>query len=99
MTNCTKETFHFPSLNRRKIEAQFAGGEVTSDGGVLLLREMDRRLQLTPALSEVIPDPRNPDLIVHPQLALLKQRIYALALGYEDLNDHDTLEVRIFHCM
>ena len=91
MTNCTKETFHFPSLNRRKIEAQFAGGEVTSDGGVLLVREMDRRLQLTSALSDVIPDPRNPDMIVHPQLALLKQRIYALALGYEDLNDHTTL--------
>ena len=91
MTDCTQKSFHFPSLGRRKIEAKFSGGDVTSDGGVLLLREIDRRLQLTQALSEVIPDPRNPDLIVHPQLALLKQRVYALALGYEDLNDHSQL--------
>lgn len=91
MTNCTQETFHFPSLQRRQVEAKFSGGDVTSDGGVLLLREIDRRLQLTQSLSEVIPDPRNPFLITHPHLALLKQRIYAIALGYEDLNDHSQL--------
>lgn len=91
MTDCTQETFHFPSIQRRKIEAKFGGGDVTSDGGVLLLREMDRQLNLTPALSEVIPDPRNPKFIVHSQLSLLKLRIYGIALGYEDLNDHDKL--------
>lgn len=91
MTNYTQEGFYFPSFSRRKIEAKFRGGDVTSDGGVLLLREMDRRMQLSKQLSDVIPDPRNPELIVHPQLALLKQRIYALALGYEDLNDHNRL--------
>lgn len=91
MTNCTQDSFYFPSFFRRKIEAKFSGGDVTSDGGVLLLREIDRRLNLTADLSKVIPDPRNPELIVHPQCALLKQRIYALALGYEDLNDHTRL--------
>lgn len=91
MTDCTQETFYFPSIQRRKIEAKFSGGDVTSDGGVLLLREIDRQLNLTSALSEVIPDPRNPNFIVHPQLSLLKQRIYGIALGYEDLNDHDKL--------
>jgi len=91
MTNCNKQTLLFPELNHKKIEVEFTGGEVSSDGGVLLLREMDRRLQLTPALAAVIPDKRRPDLITHTQLSMLKQRIYGLALGYEDLNDHHTL--------
>lgn len=91
MTNCTQACLEFPALKRHKIQAQFSGGDVTSDGGVLLLREIDRRLQLTQRLSAVIPDPRNPVFIIHDQLALLKQRIYAIALGYEDLNDHTQL--------
>ena len=93
MTDCTQDSFHFPSFDRRKIEASFTGGEVSSDGGVLLLRQVDRRLGLTAALDVVLPDPRNPDFIVHPQLDLLRQRIYGLALGYEDLNDHATLRL------
>lgn len=91
MTKCTQESSYFPSFSRRKIEAKFSGGDVSSGGGVLLLREIDRHLNLNVDLSRVIPDPRKPELIVHPQLALLKQRIYALALGYEDLNDHTQL--------
>ena len=91
MTNCTEERIEFPSLKRRKVEAEFSGGDVSSDGGVLLLREIDRKLKLTQQICDVIPDPRNPLLIVHEQLALLKQRIYSIALGYEDLNDHDRL--------
>ena len=83
MTDCTQETFNFPSVKRRKIEAKFSGGDITSDGGVLLLREIDRHLNLTTELSAVIPDPRNPLLITHTQESLLKQRIYALALGYD----------------
>src|SRR5690606_31311938 len=78
-------------LKRRKIEVEFSGGDVSSDGGVLLLREMDRQLKLTQQLCDVIPDPREPSLIIHSQLALLKQRIYGIALGYEDLNDHERL--------
>jgi len=91
MTDCTQELFPFPSFDRRKIEASFTGGDVSSDGGVLLLREADRRLGLVAALDRVLADPRHPLYIVHEQVALLRQRIYGLALGYEDLNDHATL--------
>jgi hypothetical protein len=91
MPDCNDELFEFPSFDRRKIEAGFQGGDVSSDGGVMLLREADRRLGLTRALDAALPDPRNPELITHEQVDLLRQRIYGLALGYEDLNDHDTL--------
>jgi hypothetical protein len=91
MPNCTHEELSFPSFDRRKIEASFTGGDVSSDGGVLLLREADRRLGLVKALNAVLPDPRDPALITHRQEDLLRQRIFGLALGYEDLNDHDTL--------
>ena len=91
MPDCTQDLFTFPSFDRRKIEASFTGGNVTSDGGILLLREADRRLGLSAALSAVLPDPRDPLLITHAQVDLLRQRIYGLAPGYEDLNDHDTL--------
>jgi hypothetical protein len=89
--NCTQPELTFPSFDRRKIEANFSGGDVSSDGGILLLREGDRRLGLVQALDAVLPDPRAPELITHRQADLLRQRIYGLALGYEDLNDHATL--------
>jgi hypothetical protein len=66
-------------------------GAITSDGGALLLREVDRQIGLIDALNEVIPDPRNPALITHDQRTLLAQRIFAIALGNEDLNDHQHL--------
>ena len=91
MTNCTQELFHFSSFDRRKIEASFTGGDVSSDGGIFLLRQADRRLGFTAALDRVLPDPRNPHFIVHRQINLLRQRVYGLALGHEDLNDHTTL--------
>jgi hypothetical protein len=83
--------FEFPGLGRRKIEANFAGGEVSSDGGVMLLRQVDRWLGLTKQLDRILPDRRNPLMIQHSQESLLRQRIYGIALGYEDLNDHDSL--------
>jgi hypothetical protein len=91
MTDGTQELFHFPSFARRKIEASFTGGDVSSDGGVLLVRQADRRLGLVAALDAALPDPRHPHFILHRQVDLLRQRIYGLALGYEDLNDHATL--------
>ena len=91
MPNCTQEDFGFPSFDRRKIEANFAGGDVSSDGGILLLREADRRLGLLAALDAALPDPRDPLYITHRQIDLLRQRVYGIAQGYEDLNDHDTL--------
>jgi len=91
MPNCTQKEFGFPSFDRRKIEANFAGGDVSSDGGVLLLREADRRLGLLKALDAALPDPRDPLYITHRQIDLLRQRVYGIAQGYEDLNDHGTL--------
>jgi hypothetical protein len=91
MPNCTQQSFSFPPLKRRKIEAEFSGGDITSDGGVLLLRQVDKRLGLLAAIDKVLTDPRDQDQIKHSQLSLLSQRVYGLCLGYEDLNDHQQL--------
>lgn len=91
MTNCTEELFRYQAFDRRKIEASFSGGDVSSDGGIMLLRQVDKRLGLTEALSKAIKDPRNPEFIIHEQIDLVRQRVYGIGLGYEDLNDHDTL--------
>ena len=91
MPDCQQESFAFPSFDRRKIEGSFTGGEVSSDGGAQLLRLADARLGLSAALAKVLPDPRDPLKVEHTVHDLLRQRIYALACGYEDLNDHDTL--------
>ena len=66
------------------MSAGFAGGDVTSDGGITLLRQTDRRIGLSKALAKVLPDPRDPERIEHPVLSLVRQRIYGLAQGYED---------------
>lgn len=91
MTECTSEGFDFPPLKRRRIEARFSGGDITSDGGLLLLRQADRRLGLLEAVSAKLPDARDPRYVKHDLLTLLRQRVYALCQGYEDLNDHDQL--------
>lgn len=95
MTVCSQDSFEFPALKisqtTRKIEVQFSGGEVTSDAGVLLLREVDRKLGLTKEFSKHLADPRNPNLVEHTTLDMLRQRVYGLCLGYEDLNDQQTL--------
>ena len=78
-------------LGRKKLAADFQGGDLTSDGGLPLLREVDRRIGLIDQLSAAIRDPRDPERIEHDQRTLLAQRILAIAAGYEDLNDHDTL--------
>lgn len=81
MTNCTPAKLKFPPCHRRRVEAEFSGGEVTSDGGVLLLRQVDRRLGLTAAVDRALIDPRDPERLTHSQLSLLRQRIYGLCLG------------------
>ena len=91
MTECTQESFTFPACKRRQVEVSFGGGDISSDGGVLLLRQADRQLGLLQAVERVLADPRDPSLIKHSQLSLLQQRVYALCQGYEDLNDHQTL--------
>ena len=91
MAHRNPDSLRFASLGSRKIEADFAGGRITSDSGVLLLREIERRTGLIDALDKALPDPRDPARIEHDQKTMLAQRIYAIALGYEDLNDHKTL--------
>ena len=91
MSDCTLEGLKFSPLKRRVLEVNFGGGEVSSDAGLLLIRELDRRLKLTERAAAVLPDPRDPDLIVHSQRDMLRQRVYAMVQGYEDLNDHGEL--------
>jgi len=93
VTNCTQKSFQFPVCNRRIVEANFQGGDITSDGGVLLLQQVDRRLGLSAAVARILDDPRRQASCDHDSLSLLQQRVYALALGYEDLNDHETLRL------
>ena len=81
----------FATVCSRYVHADFSGGSVTSDGGSLLLRAADRRLGLTTALSRCFSDPRRRRSTLHSVLSLLRQRVYGLALGYEDLNDHQEL--------
>jgi len=91
MTNCTQTAFEFQPLKRRQVEVNFQGGHITSDGGVLLLRQVDARLGLSEAVASALNDPRRQASCVHDGLSILKQRLYGLALGYEDLNDHQHL--------
>src|SRR3954452_8225658 len=91
MTDCSRDALTFTRLGAKQVLADFHGGRLTTDAGSLLLREAERRLGLFDALDTAIPDPRRPELIEHDQKAMLAQRITAIALGYEDLNDHHTL--------
>ena len=91
MTECNQSTFEFASHFSRQVVARFDGGTITTDGGGLLLRETDRRLNLLPRLAECFLDARSPLLVEHTVEQLVSQRVYGLALGYEDLNDHEQL--------
>jgi hypothetical protein len=91
MTECNQSSFGFKAAGRRKIEARFDGGTISSDGGAFLLRQTDQRLNLLSRLSGCFLDGRNPELIEHSVTEMLCQRVYGLALGYEDLNDHEQL--------
>ncbi|MFO0911427.1 MAG: IS1380 family transposase [Pirellulales bacterium] len=91
MTECITATVDFTPLGRRQVVADFLGGRLTSDAGALLLREVDRRSGLLDAMNEAIPDPRDPRYTIHDQRAMLAQRVISLALGYEDLNDQQTM--------
>jgi hypothetical protein len=91
MTECNQSEFGFEASGRREIVARFDGGTISSDGGAFLLRQTDQRLNLLPRLAQCFLDGRNQDLIEHSILEMLSQRIYGLALGYEDINDHEQL--------
>ena len=91
MTECIESSFGFEACGAREMVARFDGGTISSDGGALLLRQTDRRLNLLPRLAECFLDSRNQELVKHSVQEMLSQRIYGLALGYEDLNDHEQL--------
>ena len=91
MTECTQSGFGFEASGSREIVARFDGGTISSDGGAFLLRRTDKRLNLLPRMAECFLDDRNQDLIEHSVLEMISQRVYGLALGYEDLNDHEQL--------
>ena len=90
MTECNGLPLRFTGLGRRKIQADFNGGQLTSDAGATLLREVDRRIGLIDAIAACIEDPRDPAKITYDLRTMLAQRVFAIAMGYEDGNDqHD----------
>ena len=91
MPNCTIKNISFSSIKRKKVAVNFKGGNVTSDAGALLLREIDKKLGFTESLSKIMSDDRDQRYTDHPIRDVLAQRIYGLALGYEDITDHDSL--------
>ena len=91
MTECTQTSFGFQAQNRRQVTAQVDGSTLTSDAGGLLLRETDHRLNLVVRLAACFLDGRDPARTRHRVAEMVAQRIYGLALGYEDLNDHEQL--------
>lgn len=93
ITECTTTTFSFQPLGTRQVHARFDGGAVTSDGGALLLGEAERLTGTLHPFAQCFRDYRDADAIEHTVWQLLSQRVYGLALGYEDLNDHDTLRL------
>jgi hypothetical protein len=86
-----QKEFGFTRVNRREVKADFNGGDVSSDAGLLLLREVDRRLGLTQSAAKVLADPRQKGKIRHEAETMVRQRVFGLCAGYEDLNDFDTL--------
>jgi Transposase DDE domain group 1 len=91
MTECNQSSFGFEACGRREIVARFDGGTISSDGGAFLLRQTDKRLNLLPRLAECFLDGRKQEQIEHSIQEMVAQRVYGLALGYEDINDHEQL--------
>lgn len=91
MTQCNQTAFPFEVHFSRQVVASFDGERMTTDGGALLLRAVDRKIGLLKRVAACFTDTRNPERVEHPLPELLAQRIYALALGYEELNDHEEL--------
>ena len=90
-TECSADLFGFARVEGRAVVAGFDGGKMTSDAGALLLGATDRAIGLVKRFAECFTDSRAPDLIEHEVRTLVGQRVFALALGYEDLVDHDEL--------
>jgi hypothetical protein len=90
-TQCIPEQLEFQGLGNRKVVTDFGGGRITSDAGGLLLREVERGTGILREFADCFVDRRAPELVEHSVLELVSQRVYGIALGYEDINDHDEL--------
>src|ERR1700752_3287444 len=90
-TECSRDLFGFISVEGRAVVAAFDGGAITSDAGALLLGATDRAIGMMARFARCFRDHRRPDLIEHEVVTLVRQRVFGIALGYEDLNDHDEL--------
>ena len=90
-TECSAELFEFAAVEGRHVVASFDGGAITSDAGGLLLGQTDRAIGLTERFAGCFRDSRTPELVEHQVSTLVMQRVIGIALGYEDLNDHDDL--------
>ena len=91
VTECNHEAFAFSNCRKRQVRGNFAGGCISSNGGALLLREVDRRIGLTARVARALGDRRQRGKVLHKVETMIRQRVQAVALGYEDLNDHDAL--------
>ena len=91
MTDATPLPFDLPSVRRKKLTADFEGGNQSSDGGLLLLREKERTLGVCRRLAGTMPDRRDADRIRHAMFEMVMARVAAIACGYEDANDLDRL--------
>ena len=93
LTDCNSRSIAFTPLGRRQLLAQFDGGQISSDAGALLLREVAGRSKLFERMAGCIPDPREPAMVEHDQQTMLAQRVLGIACGWEDLIDHHGLRV------
>ena len=91
MTECTQSSFCFATEFQRDVVARFDGGAITSEGGSLLLHRTEQKTGILRQFADCFRDYRDPKRIEHSVRQLLRQRVYGLALGSEDLNDHDQL--------
>jgi hypothetical protein len=90
-TECIQDSLDFGTVEGRRVVGAFDGGAITSDGGALLLGATDKAIRLIERFAACFSDARAPELIEHSLVTLVGQRVFGLALGYEDLNDHDLL--------
>ena len=90
-TECNQDFFSFHPVNQREIRGKFDGGSISSDGGSLLLRDVEKRTGIIAQFGDCFRDYRKPEVVEHTVMELVGQRVYGLAVGYEDLNDHDEL--------
>ena len=97
-TQCSAGLFGFAPVEGRRVEAGFDGGTITSDAGALLLGAADRAIRLVERFAACFTDARRPDLIEHGVGTLIGQRVFGIALGYEDLNDHACATIRPWRC-